>query len=120
MISLTGNENQQKWEPFTGTPQFSVLSCVDVTQEKCSMSYLTIAVDSGTDCNSGAFNKMSTTQDLAYENAPFVLTSPTPDGKQSRIFLWDPSRGVRRPTPPDIDGSPLAERGWVIIPFCEV
>lgn len=77
-----------------------------------SMSFLTIAVDSGKDCNAGAFNKMSTTQELAFENAPFVLTSTTADGKQSRIFLWDPSRGVRRPTPPEIDGSPLAERGW--------
>lgn len=77
-----------------------------------SMSYLTIAADSGVDCNSGAFNTSSTTQELAFENAPFVLTSTTPDGKQSKLFLWDPSRGVRRPTPPEIDDSPLAERGW--------
>ncbi|KAE9966282.1 hypothetical protein BLS_007115 [Venturia inaequalis] len=78
-----------------------------------SMSYLTIAVDSGIDCNSGAFNKLSTTQELAFENSPFVLTSTTSDGKKSKLYLWDPSRGARRPTPPEIDGSPLAERGWV-------
>jgi hypothetical protein len=83
-----------------------------------SMSYLTIAIDSGIDCNSGAFNIASTTQELAFENAPFVLTSTTADGMQSHIFLWDPSRGVRRPTPPEIDGSPLAERGWGKI-FCD-
>jgi hypothetical protein len=78
-----------------------------------SMSFLTIAADSGVDCNSGCFNRSSSSQELAFENAPFDLTSVTADGDESHLFLWDPSRGTRRPTPPEIDGSPLSERGWV-------
>jgi hypothetical protein len=78
-----------------------------------SMSFLTIAADSGVDCNSGCFNTASSSQELAFENAPFALTTLTIDGDESQLFLWDPSRGTRRPTPPEIDGSPLASRGWV-------
>jgi hypothetical protein len=78
-----------------------------------SMSFLTIAADSGVDCNSGCFNAASSSQELAFENAPFCLTTLTVDGNESHLFLWDPSRGTRRPTPPEIDGSPLASRGWV-------
>ncbi|KAF2433249.1 HET-domain-containing protein [Tothia fuscella] len=77
-----------------------------------SMSFLTIAADAGVDCNSGCFNLSSTSQELASENAPFELPSKTVTGEESHLFLWDPSRGTRRPTPPEIDGSPLAERGW--------
>jgi hypothetical protein len=77
------------------------------------MSFLTIAADSGVDCNSGCFNSASSSQELAFENAPFDLTTTTTNGEESHLYLWDPSRGIRRPTPPEIDGSPLAERGWV-------
>lgn len=77
-----------------------------------SNAYVTIAADSGTDSNSGCFNTESSSQELAYENMPFELKRITADGSSS-IFLWDPIRGSRRPTPPEIDGSPLSERGWV-------
>ncbi|KAF2400151.1 HET-domain-containing protein [Trichodelitschia bisporula] len=65
-----------------------------------SMAYLTIAADAGVDCNSGCFNDSSTTQEADF--APLELTSG--------VFIWDPSRRMR---PPEIDGSPLAQRGWV-------
>ena len=78
-----------------------------------SQAYVTIAADSGVDCNSGCFNTKSTSQELAFDNAPFDLVSSFPSGKESKVFLWDPSRGVYKTTPPEIDGSPLAERGWV-------
>lgn len=78
-----------------------------------SNSYVTIAADSGTDSSSGCFNEHSTSQELALESEPFVLTSVTKDEVASTTYLWDPSRGSRRPTPPEVDGSPLSERGWV-------
>lgn len=78
-----------------------------------SNSYVTIAADSGTDSSSGCFNEQSTSQELAFDNVPFEISSTVRDGRSSSIFLWDPSRGARRPTPPEIDGSPLSERGWV-------
>jgi Heterokaryon incompatibility protein (HET) len=79
-----------------------------------SMAHVTIAADSGTDCNSGCFNIKSKSQELASENAPFKLQSVMKDGTQSSVYLWDPSlRSTQKLTPPEIDGSPLAERGWV-------
>jgi hypothetical protein len=79
-----------------------------------SMASVTIAADSGTDCHSGCFNTSSTSQELATGSASFMLNSVGTDGTKSTVFLWDPaSRGIQRPTPPEIDGSPLAERGWV-------
>jgi hypothetical protein len=79
-----------------------------------SMAQVTIAADSGTDCNSGCFNYKSTSQELASDNVPLELKTTTSEGKPSKICLWDPSvRGAQKPTPPEIDGSPLAERGWV-------
>jgi len=79
-----------------------------------SMAYFTIAADSGTDCNSGCFNQESQSQELAIGSATYALQMSGPDNIQSTIFLWDPaSRGAQKPTPPEIDGSPLAERGWV-------
>jgi hypothetical protein len=77
-----------------------------------SRAYVTIAADSGVDCNSGCFNVQSTSQELAFDNVPFDFPSLSTDGKQSLVFLWDPSRGFKA-TPSEIDGSPLAERGWV-------
>jgi hypothetical protein len=78
-----------------------------------SNSYVTIAADSGKDSGSGCFNEQSTSQELAFDSMPFELTTTTSGGEKSSVFLWDPSRGSRRPTPPEIDGSPLSERGWV-------
>jgi heterokaryon incompatibility protein (HET) len=78
-----------------------------------SMAYVTIAADSGTDCHSGCFNSKSTSQELTSDNIPFELNSITHDGSMSKIFLWDPIRTAQKPTPPEIDGSPLSERGWV-------
>ncbi|KAF2668232.1 HET-domain-containing protein [Microthyrium microscopicum] len=78
-----------------------------------SMAYITIAADSGRDCHSGCFNTASTSQELSFDNTPFPLHSTTPSGEASTIYLWDPTRGTTKPTPPEIDGSPLAERGWV-------
>jgi Heterokaryon incompatibility protein (HET) len=79
-----------------------------------SMAYVTVAADSGKDCTSGCFNFKSTSQELAFDNVPFELHSTNLDGRTSKVYLWDPSvRGVQKPTPPEIDGSPLAERGWV-------
>jgi hypothetical protein len=78
-----------------------------------STSYVTIAADSGVDSSSGCFNAQSTSQELALESAAFELTSTTDEGETSSLYLWDPSRGSRRPTPPEVDGSPLSERGWV-------
>lgn len=94
-------------------------SLIDWQRESAKMgyiysnSYVTIAADSGTDSESGCFNEHSTSQELAVETAPFVLNSTTSDGQKSSLYLWDPSRGSRRPTPPEVDGSPLSERGWV-------
>ncbi|KIW01067.1 uncharacterized protein PV09_07359 [Verruconis gallopava] len=78
-----------------------------------SNSYVTIAADSGIDSSSGCFNVSSSSQELTLESKPFEFRSETSDGQKTSIFLWDPSRGSRRPTPPEIDGSPLSERGWV-------
>lgn len=78
-----------------------------------SNSFVTIAADSGTDSSSGCFNEGSTSQELSVENTPFELITRTDDGQVSSVYLWDPSRGSRRPTPPEVDGSPLSERGWV-------
>jgi hypothetical protein len=77
-----------------------------------STAYVTIAADSGSDCNSGCFNTESTSQELSFDNVPFELAFNV-DGKESKVYLWDPSRGAQKTTPPEIDGSPLAERGWV-------
>lgn len=78
-----------------------------------SLAHVTIAADSGRDCNSGCFNNQSTSQELSFENVPFELNTAMNNGRESRMFMWDPSRGLQKHTPPEIDGSPLAERGWV-------
>lgn len=77
-----------------------------------SLAHVTVAADSGTDCDAGCFNLRSTSQELASDNVPFELKSLTEDERESTIWLWDSSRGPQKPTPPEIDGSPLAERGW--------
>lgn len=77
-----------------------------------STAYVTIAADSGSDCHSGCFNTASLSQELSFDNVSFEL-SFTVEGKQSIVYVWDPSRGAQISTHPEIDGSPLAERGWV-------
>lgn len=78
-----------------------------------STSFLTIAADSSVDCHGGCFNTKSIPQDAASDNAPFELVTTASDGRESRLFLWDPARGVRPSGLPDLDESPLSERGWV-------
>ena len=79
-----------------------------------SMAFLTIAANSSSDCNGGCFNEKSTSQDEAFENGkPFELVCRTPGVRSSSVFIWDPNRGTRRSNLPEIDGSPLSERGWV-------
>jgi len=78
-----------------------------------SASFLTIAADSSVDCDGGCFNSKSISQDAASDNAPFELVTIAPDGRESKLFLWDPSRGARPNGLPDLDQSPLSERGWV-------
>jgi hypothetical protein len=78
-----------------------------------SASFLTIAADLSTDCDGGCFNSKSISQDVASDNAPFELITTASDGRESRLFLWDPLRGSRPHGLPDLDESPLSERGWV-------
>jgi hypothetical protein len=105
-----------------------------------SLAYVTVAADAGVDCDSGCFNERSTSQDRAFDAPPLALrvrvgdvaaggdvetggssqasgaSTATGGGggdELSTIHLWDPSARQRRPTPPEIDASPLAARGWV-------
>ena len=79
-----------------------------------SLAFITIAADASSDCNGGCFNTQSTSQDEAFETGkPLELICRTASGTKSSVFIWDPNRGTRRSNLPEIDGSPLAERGWV-------
>jgi hypothetical protein len=78
-----------------------------------SMAYATIAADAGSDSDAGCFNIKSVSQDLTSGNTPFELASSLDDGTESKIYLWDPARSAPKTTTPEIDGSPLSERGWV-------
>ena len=77
-----------------------------------STSFLTVAADSSTDCHGGCFNTRSISQDLASDSTPFELITSASDGRESRLFLWTPIRGARKFALPDLDESPLSERGW--------
>ena len=87
-----------------------------------SLAYVTVAADAGVDCESGCFNEASTSQDRAFDAPPLALRVPvgatveagaSGGDELATIHLWDPSARQRRPTPPEIDASPLATRGWV-------
>lgn len=77
-----------------------------------STSFVTVAADSSSDCHGGCFNARSIAQDAASDNPPFELVTSTADGRESKLFLWDPGLGARRFALPDLDESPLSERGW--------
>ena len=77
-----------------------------------STSFLTVAADSSTDCHGGCFNTRSVSQDLASDNTPFELVTSASNGRESRLSLWTPIRGARKFALPDLDESPLSERGW--------
>lgn len=78
-----------------------------------SSAYLTIAADQSGDSNGGCFNSTSVAQDESMDMEPMELRTQA-DKRISSVYLWDPGRGTTwRNNLPEIDGGPLAERGWV-------
>lgn len=81
-----------------------------------SKAYLTVAADASSDSDGGCFNQVSTSQDLLLDQAPFSLQIKADDDHTSCLYLWDPSQGTFatfRTSHPEIDSSPLSDRGWI-------